>query len=105
MDRYLAVFVTAGSEEEALALARAVVEEGLAACVNVVGGCKSVYRWKGGVEEDDEVLMLAKTTRERFEAFAERVVALHSYDTPEVISVPLSEISEGYRRFLDEVLP
>jgi periplasmic divalent cation tolerance protein len=103
-DRYQIVFMTAKNAEEAGKIAEALVNEGLAACVNVVDRCRSVYRWKGETVTDDEALLIAKTKRTNFDAIARRVAELHSYDVPEVIGADLSSISESYREFLDEVL-
>jgi periplasmic divalent cation tolerance protein len=85
----LVVLVTAPSAEQAAALARALVEERLAACGNVLPGLRSIYRWKGAVQEDGEALLLLKTTRARLEALRARVVALHPYEVPEVIALPV----------------
>lgn len=79
------------------AIARALVEEHLAACVNRIAGIVSTYRWKGQVHCETEQLLLIKTTRERFDALRERVVALHPYELPEVIAV---DIALGLERYL-----
>ena len=71
-------------------IALALVEERLAACVNRIGGVASTYRWKGAVHRDDEVLLLIKTTRARFDALRERIVFLHPYELPEVIAVDIA---------------
>ncbi|MDR7481394.1 MAG: divalent-cation tolerance protein CutA [Armatimonadota bacterium] len=84
------VFSTAGSMEEATRIAEAVVGERLAACVTVVPGVRSVYRWQGRVETAEEVLLVLKTTAPRLEALAARVRALHSYQVPEVVAVPIT---------------
>lgn len=96
----LVVLVTAPSPERAAELARALVEEGLAACGNVVPGLRSIYRWEGKVQEDAEALLLLKTTRARFEALRERVLALHPYDVPEVIALPVTAGSAPYLAWL-----
>jgi periplasmic divalent cation tolerance protein len=102
--RYQLVFMTASSVEEARRIAKVLVEERLAACVNVVESCRSVYRWKGEVVEDNEAMMFAKTSRGNFGALAERVTELHSYDVPEIIAVDLESLSDGYEGFLREAL-
>ena len=94
-----AVLVTAPSTE-AEGLARALVEEGLAACVNLIPGIRSFYRWEGQVQDDSEVLLVIKTGSERCDALAERVRELHSYDLPEVLALP---VAGGSRRYLDWV--
>jgi periplasmic divalent cation tolerance protein len=83
------VLVTAPSAGKAAELARALVEERLAACGNVVPGLRSVYRWNDAVQEDEEALLLLKTTRARLDALRARVVALHPYEVPEVIALPV----------------
>jgi periplasmic divalent cation tolerance protein len=92
----LVVLVTCPTAERAAELARAVVEERLAACGNVVPGLRSIYRWEGKVQDDAEALLVLKTTRERFEALRERVLALHPYEVPEVIALPIEAGSAPY---------
>ncbi len=93
----IAVFVTAPSADKAAALARSLVEERLAACVSIVPGLRSIYRWEGGVQDGAEVLLIIKTERERFEALRERVVALHEYECPEVVAL---DIALGHAPYL-----
>lgn len=104
VDAYIVVLVTAPNTEEAEKIAEALVEERLAACVNVLPGCRSVYRWEGELQRDDEVLMVIKSHRARFADLERRVTELHSYDVPEVIALDLAGISAGYRAFLDDSL-
>jgi periplasmic divalent cation tolerance protein len=92
------VLITAPSEEVARSIARALVEERLAACVNLVPGLTSIYRWQGEVVEDKEVLLIAKTTTFAFKRLKERVLALHPYSVPEIIALP---IAEGHGAYLD----
>ena len=99
-DGYQVVFMTASSVEEARRIARTLVEEHLAACVNVVGSCRSVYRWKDEIVEDEEAMMFAKTRRDKFETIVRRVTELHSYEVPEIIAVDLESLSDGYVGFL-----
>ena len=94
------VLTTAGSEEEAKTLARALVEEGLAACVNVVPGVTSIYRWKGQVTVGAEHLLVIKTRNELFPRVKELVRRLHSYELPELIQLPLSGGEESYLAWL-----
>ena len=97
---FVVVFVTTGSAEEARRLGRTLVEEGLAGCVNVVGGVRSIYRWQGAVEEADEHLLVIKARAADLPAVAERVRALHSYDVPEVLALPVAGGSEDYLEWL-----
>jgi periplasmic divalent cation tolerance protein len=92
----LVVLVTAPDPEKAAQIARALVEERLAACGNVVPGLRSIYRWEGKVQDDREALLLLKTTRARFEALRARVLALHPYQVPEVIALAVEAGSAPY---------
>jgi periplasmic divalent cation tolerance protein len=88
-DEYSLVYMTAGSKEEAEAVADALVEESLAACVNIIDGMMSVYRWQGELHHDEEVVLIAKTTERCLEALTDRVKVLHSYDCPCIVAVHL----------------
>lgn len=90
MDSILLVYCTAPDLDTARALARTLVEERLAACVNLVPGLTSFYRWQGTVQEDAETLLLIKTAAARHRALQERLRALHPYELPEIIAVPVS---------------
>jgi periplasmic divalent cation tolerance protein len=103
-DEFQVVFMTVPDREEAERIAEALVTERLAGCVNMLGDCRSVYRWQGKIEKDDEVLMLAKTRASKFAALEKRVTELHSYDVPEIIAVNLKSLSDGYLGFLKDVL-
>ena len=92
------VLVSVPSKESALHIARRLVEQKLAACVNIIPGIKSVYRWQGKIEEDSELLLIIKTSSTRYKELQESVVHLHPYDTPEVISLG---ITEGFEKYLD----
>lgn len=99
---FIAVMITVSGEEEALRIARSLVELELAACCNLLSGVRSVYRWQGQVEESCEVLLLAKTRRDSFEALQAEVIRLHSYSVPEIIALPIEALSEPYRRWLQD---
>jgi len=90
------VLVTMPTAERAAELARALVEERLAACGNVVPGLRSIYRWEGKVVDEPEVLLVLKTTAARFEALRDRVLALHPYQVPEVLALPVEAGSAAY---------
>jgi periplasmic divalent cation tolerance protein len=92
----LVVLVTAPTAEKAAEIARALVEERLAACGNVVPGLRSIYRWEGKVQDETEALLVLKTARDRFDALRARVLALHPYDVPEVIALPIEAGSAPY---------
>jgi periplasmic divalent cation tolerance protein len=94
----LLVFCTCSDHAEASKLAQAIVLDGAAACVNILPAIESVYRWQGKIETADEILLLIKTTRERFSALRDLIVRLHSYDTPEVIAIP---VADGLAKYLE----
>jgi len=96
----LVVLITAGSQPEADRVAAALVEEQLAACVNIVPGITSVYRWAGEVKRDQEWLLIVKTRRDVLDSVVHRVQAVHSYDVPEIIALPLVGGSESYLQWL-----
>jgi periplasmic divalent cation tolerance protein len=100
--RALLLLVTVPSAEKAAEMARQLVSERLAACGNVLSGLQSIYRWEGKVQEDKEALLLLKTTRARFEALRDRVLALHPYEVPEVLALPVVLGSERYLRWIAE---
>lgn len=85
---------------EAEGLAESLVEARVAACVNVVPGLRSIYRWKGAVQKDDEALLVIKTTRERFDELKQTVLSRHPYELPEVIALP---VERGHTPYLDWV--
>lgn len=97
------VQTTAGSLEEAEALASALLEPKLAACVQVVGPVESRYWWEGRLETATEWLCLVKTTDDRVEQVVAAIEAAHSYETPEVLVVPVVGGNEGYLRWISEV--
>jgi periplasmic divalent cation tolerance protein len=87
--------------EAAESMARALVEASLAACVNIAPGLKSVYSWNGSLQSDEEVLMLIKTTGDRFPALRERLVAMHPYEVPEVVALPIVDGHDAYLRWIE----
>jgi periplasmic divalent cation tolerance protein len=97
MDRQL-IYITASSDEEARTIARTLVEERLAACANILGRIGSVYWWENELQEDDEVALIVKSTDALVPRIVERVKALHSYDCPCVVALP---IAAGNAAFLD----
>lgn len=99
-DDPIVVFMTAASGEEATRLADMLVGAHLAACVQILPEMESVYRWQGKVERQAEVLLIAKTTRGKFDELEREVRALHSYDTPEIVAVPIVAGSAPYLKWL-----
>ena len=101
MGDYIVVLVTA-PEKEAPELARALVEERLVACANLVPGLRSVYWWKGKIEDEPEVLCIMKTRSTLFEALRNRVRELHSYEVPEIMALPILAGNEPYLDWIAE---
>ena len=97
------IFITASSDEEAGNIAKTLVTEKLAACVNIIPGIRSTYWWEGKVCQEDEVMLLAKTVKSLFPAVMDRVKSLHSYEVPEIISFPIAEGFPDYLRWIGEV--
>ena len=85
-------------------MARALVEKRLAACVNVIPGIRSVYRWKDAIEDEEEVLLLIKTSRALLEELREEIERLHSYEVPEVIALSIVDGSERYLSWMTREL-
>jgi periplasmic divalent cation tolerance protein len=92
----LIALTTCGTEADAAALAREIIEHRAAACVNVVPGVRSFYRWRGKIEDEREFLLVMKTTRGKLEALRETVLKLHPYDLPEFVALPVEAGSEEY---------
>jgi len=101
-DDAIVVFMTAANGEEATRLAEMLVGAHLAACVQILPEMESVYRWQGKIERQSEVLMLAKTTQGKFDDLEREVRALHSYDTPEIVAVPIVTGSAPYLEWLSK---
>jgi len=97
-DKACMVYITVASRDEGLKIARAVVGEHLAACVNILGPATSVYTWEGKTEEAQEFVMVCKTRRSRAPELSARVKALHSYDTPCIVTYAMAA---GFPPFLD----
>ena len=100
MSQLRLVLTTAGSREEAERIAHTLVEERLAACVNLLPGMHSVYRWQGKVETADEVQLLIKTRDEKVDQLCRRVRQLHSYELPELLVLEADIASEAYLNWL-----
>ncbi len=98
----LVVLSTAPSVEEAVSIGRRLVEEHLAACVNVLPGARSIFFWEGRVQEADEAVLVIKTRNERYAELERRILALHSYSVPEVLALPVTSGSAAYTAWLRE---
>tara|TARA_R110002073_G_scaffold336577_1_gene535933 strand:- start:18892 stop:19212 length:321 start_codon:yes stop_codon:yes gene_type:complete len=94
------VYCTFPNASEADSVARALVAARLAACVNIVGSVRSVYRWKGEVCSEEECMIIAKTTRARFADLKAKILELHSYDCPEVVAVGIDDGHEAYLQWI-----
>lgn len=99
----LIVFITASSEDEASKISRALVEARLAGCVNIIKNIRSIYSWEEKIEDETEVLMIAKTQKNLFDSLMKKVKALHSYKVPEIIAMPIVDGSEDYLKWLGQV--
>ena len=102
MDEHCIIFITAGSKEEAEKLSRGMIEKKLAFCVNTVLGIKSTYHWEGKLHIDDEILLIAKTRQQKYGALENWVKQNHSYDVPEIISLPIQKGLPEYLKAIDD---
>jgi periplasmic divalent cation tolerance protein len=101
MNEHLVVFVTATSTAQARRIARRLLQSKLAACVNMVP-IESMFLWKGEIQEEEEVLMVIKTRAEAFDELMNEVKSMHTYDTPEVIAMPVVLGSREYLKWIDD---
>ena len=92
------LYVTAGSADDALAIGRALVDEGLAACANVLPGTIAVYRWEGAVQQEPEAVLIVKTRRDLVDAATARIVAIHGYDCPCLLAF---DVAGGHAPFIE----
>jgi periplasmic divalent cation tolerance protein len=99
-EEHLLVLTTVGSEDDATRIARELVEARLAACVNVVPGVRSFYRWKRDVEEDAELLLLIKTTGARVDALRDALTRLHPYELPEFVALSFDRVGEEFGKWI-----
>jgi periplasmic divalent cation tolerance protein len=100
-DEPIAVFMTAANREEAVRLAEMLVNARLAACVQILPEMESVYRWQGKIERQPETLLIAKTMSSKFATLEREVRAVHSYETPEIVALPLTASSAPYLTWLN----
>jgi periplasmic divalent cation tolerance protein len=98
----VSVYAVFGNAEEAERIGRAVVEERLAACINIIGNVRSIYRWDGEVQSADEVAAIFKTSAATANALIARIAALHSYEVPCIVTWPIDKILAAYADWVDD---
>ncbi len=101
---YIVVFVTVPSDNDAEEIANELIDSKLAACVNIISNIKSFFTWNGKKEVITESLLVVKTEKEYFKRLQDKVKQLHSYDTPEIISMQISEGNQGYLDWISKTL-
>ena len=99
---YIVVFITAGSKEEARKISRGLLEEKLAACVNILPGLESHFWWQGKIDSAKEALLVIKTKKELFNKLAKKVKSLHSYSVPEIIALPIVTGNTEYLNWIND---
>ena len=102
--KYQIVLSTCPDRETAGNIAAVVVEEGLAACVNIIPGLTSVYSWQGKICSDPELLMIMKTTAANYDRLESRITELHPYDVPEIVALSIDRGSPGYLNWISQVV-
>jgi periplasmic divalent cation tolerance protein len=102
VSRIVTVYATFGSADEAARISGTLIKERLAACANILGSCRSIYRWQGRIEDAEEVAALFKTTAERAEALIARLAELHSYDVPAAIVWPIERALPAYAQWVED---
>ncbi|MFH2012781.1 MAG: divalent-cation tolerance protein CutA [Pseudomonadota bacterium] len=100
---YITIFITASSSEEAVIIGKTLVEERLVACANIIPKIRSIFSWEGVICDENEVMMILKSKESLFQQIKKRVIMLHSYEVPEVITLPICSGSEDYLKWIDDV--
>jgi periplasmic divalent cation tolerance protein len=100
MNEYIQVVTTTANRDEALAIARSLIDKRLAACVQIGGPITSIYRWREQIESSEEWVCIAKTQRKFYAEVEQAILSLHTYDTPEILVVPIVEGSAKYLSWL-----
>lgn len=95
------IYSTTSSEEEAKKIARALIEQKLVACVNIIQKIHSIYRWQGAIEEDTESLLLAKTTEKNIKKTIDTIQSLHTYDIPDIVVLPIVTCLDTYLSYIE----
>lgn len=98
------IFVTAASKKQAGQIAEALIKKKLAACVNIIGGVNSFFRWQGKIDSAKEVLLIIKSNKDKLPRIITCVKSLHSYDVPEIIALPIIAGDRAYLKWIDESL-
>lgn len=101
-NKFLIIFCTIPDEDSALAISKALVNEKLAACCNIVRGLRSIFSWQDTVHDDSELLLLIKTKTSAFDKLEKRIMDLHPYEVPEIIAVPVYKGNEKYLEWIEE---
>ncbi|MEN6330070.1 MAG: divalent-cation tolerance protein CutA [Methanobacteriaceae archaeon] len=101
---YSLIYITTSGEEESKEIARALLEERIVACANIIPSVKSFYWWEGEIEEDTESILILKTRRDRLETIIRRVKDIHSYDLPCILEISIQNGSEDYLKWLEDSL-
>jgi periplasmic divalent cation tolerance protein len=102
--KYIVILSTTSNAEEATTIAQKLVADRLVACVNIIPGIQSIYWWNNAVQTDQEVLMVMKTEKSRYQDVEQAIKSLHSYDVPEIISLPLENGFEGYLKWIENAV-
>jgi periplasmic divalent cation tolerance protein len=101
VEDFIIILVTTSSEEEGRKIAQALIEKRFAACVNLIKDIESIYRWKGKISDEKEILMMIKTRKKLYKSVEDEVKKLHSYEVPEIIALPISSGSKDYLYWMD----
>ena len=104
MKKYIVIFVTCASGEEALSISKKLLSERLIACANIIEGVSSIFRWKGKVEKATESLVVIKTAKKNFTSVKRRIRELHSYEVPEIIALPIMAGEADYLKWIDKCI-
>ena len=96
--------MTTGNKQEAIKIIRTLLEERLIACANIITSVSSFFWWQGKIEKEKEVLVIMKSHEKKFQKLTEKIINLHSYDTPEIIAVPIVKGSKTYLDWLQSCL-
>lgn len=104
MSKITLVYIVTKNKSEAKKIGKALLQEGLAACVNILDGMQSMYRWKGKIEEARETVLIAKTTRKLFSKLSKKVKVIHSYEVPCILQIPVTDGNKEYVNWLLETL-